>query len=283
MKLINTIVAVGASLGLAAAALAQNPAPAASSQGAVKFEVPNVGGTSPAAPGLPSAAPAAPKFTEAQLMETFGYIHGLRLSLAELEFTQEQVDAMARGMARAARGEAPSAEMRAMEPEIEAMLARKQQAYLTKLRAHNMAETASFLGKLKENKAVQELPDGLRYEVLKAGTGATPKAGQVARINYTGAFVNGQVFSTTSQDNKPVDVFVQVPTKEDPRGVIPGMFEGLQKTSVGGKIKLYIPPHLAYGDDGAQSIPPAATLIFEVELLDVKDAPKEAPAAPAEK
>jgi len=53
--------------------------------------------------------------------------------------------------------------------------------------------------------------------------------------------------------------------------------EGLQKFNVGGKYKLYIPPQLAYGDEGAQGIPPGATLIFEIEMLDVKDAP----AAPA--
>ena len=57
------------------------------------------------------------------------------------------------------------------------------------------------------------------------------------------------------------------------------MFEGLQKTGAGGKLKLYIPPHLAYGDEGASgTIPPSATLVFEIEIVSVKDAPA-APAA----
>ena len=120
-----------------------------------------------------------------------------------------------------------------------------------------------------------ELPSGLRYEVVKAGTGATPKAGQVAKIHYTGSFINGQVFDSSVQRGEPIDLLVQAPSKEDPRGAIAGMVEGLQKMNVGGKYKLYIPPHLAYGDDGAQGIAPASTLIFEVELLEAKDAPKE--------
>jgi FKBP-type peptidyl-prolyl cis-trans isomerase len=278
MKCIIKLLAGLVGLGLLAAASAQNNPQPAPAENPVKFEVPNVGGNGaqPATTAsTPAPALAAPKYTEAQLMEVFGYVTGLRLSLAEMEFTPEQVGAMARGLARAARGEPPSAEMKAMAPEVESMMAAKQRTYLAKLRNHNLAETAAFLTKLRENKNVRELPDGLRYEVLKAGTGASPKIGQVAKIHYTGSFINGQVFDSSVQRGEPVDVFVQAPTKEDPRGVIPGMIEGLQKASVGGKIKLYIPPDLAYGDDGAQGIPPASTLIFEVELLDVKDAPKE--------
>ena len=64
--------------------------------------------------------------------------------------------------------------------------------------------------------------------------------------------------------------------------VIPGWTEGIQKMNKGGKIKLYVPPHLAYGDDGRPGIPPGSTLIFDVELLDIKSA-GAAPAMPAKK
>jgi FKBP-type peptidyl-prolyl cis-trans isomerase len=283
MKLITHLAAGALGLGLFVAARADTPAPSAPAPNPVKFDLPNIGGTNqgstPAAAAALSAplAPPPPKYSSGQLMELYGYIMGRRASLAELEFSPEEISAMTRGLAAAARGEAPGAEMQAMGPELEAFIGKKGQVFVGKLRNRNLAETAAFFTKLKDNKNVQELPDGLRYEVIKPGTGASPKAGQIAQIQYTGSFIDGTTFDSSVQRGEPAEVFVQTPSKEDPRGVIMGMVEGLQKTAVGGKYKLYIPPHLAYGDDGTQGIPPAATLIFEIELLSVKDAPKEAP------
>src|SRR5207237_4218975 len=110
---------------------------------------------------------------------------------------------------------------------------------------------------------VVELPSGLRYEILTPPTGAPAKLGQVVSFNYVGALINGQVFD---RSQAPVDF----PLQEG--SMIPGMVEGLQKIGVGGKARFYIPPSLGYGDQGAQSIPPGATLIFEVEIVGAKDA-----------
>jgi FKBP-type peptidyl-prolyl cis-trans isomerase FkpA len=285
MKFTTPFTAGLLSLGLLLAASAQNSGQSSSAQNPVKFELPQVGSNAPA----PSAAAPAPKYTEAQVLEVYGYMIGARLGLAQLEFTPAQVEAMAKGLAEAAAGRQPEYDAQQIGPQVQELLARKEQGFMAKLRNQNLAEAAAFFTKLKENKAVKELPSGLRIETLKAGTGATPKPGQLAKIHYTGAFINGQVFDTSLQPHQqgapvePAELLVQNPSEADPRGLIPGMVEGLQNAKVGGKYKFYIPPHLAYGDDGSQGIPPAATLIFEVELLDVKDAPKEAAAAPAAK
>lgn len=283
MKFSNQISAGVLSFGLLVAASAQSQ-PA---QNPVKFELPKVGNEAAAQPAAPAAAPvapaAAPKFTEAQIMEVYGYMMGARMGLAQLEFTPTQVEAMSKGLAEAAAGRQPGYELQQIGPQLQEFLAKKEQAFMGKLKAQGMADTAAFLSKLKENKAVQELPSGLRYEVIKAGTGASPKQGQLAKINYKLSFTDGRTLEDSSQRGEPVDLIVQVPTQADPRGVIAGMAEGLQQMKVGGKSRLYVPPHLAYGDDGNQGIPPAATLIFEVELIDVKDAPKEAAPAPAAK
>ncbi len=270
MKFQSNVTAVLISLGLLAAASAED---------AVKFNVPGVTTAAPAGKTPAPAAPAAPKFTETQLLETYGMITGMRMGLNQLGFTREQVEAMGRGMVRAATGEPPPPEASQMAPELEAFLRQKNDVYMSKLRMEQMSVSVAFFTKLKENKNVVELPSGLRYEILKAGTGAVPKVGQAVTIHYTGSLTSGQVFDTSLQPRQPGAPVEPVEMMLQPGQLIAGMVEGLQKVAVGGKIKLYIPPSLAYGDEGSQAIPPGATLIFEVEVLGAKDAP--APAAPA--
>lgn len=285
MKVTSQISAALASLGLFVAASAQDP---------VKFNVPGV--STPAAPAktpaattpAPATAPAvtapakpAAKFTDAQIAEAYGWIAGNQLGLRQLEFSKAEIEAMARGMVQMASGAQPSFDPQAMEPELQAFMAKKaeafekkRQAFLNELRQKNLADGIAFFTKLKENKNVVELPSGLRYEILKPATGATPKPGQVVTINYTASFVNGEVFGSTAESKEPLELPLVAGTPENPAGTIPGMVEGLTKVGVGGKAKLYIPPSLAYGDAGNQGIPPGATLVFEVEVLSVKDAPK---------
>jgi FKBP-type peptidyl-prolyl cis-trans isomerase len=198
------------------------------------------------------------------------------MGLRQLEFSKAEVEAIARGIIASIGTTQPSFDPKEMGPELEAFLAKKQDAFMTKLRYANLAEGQGFFTKLKENKAVVELPSGLRYEITKDAKGALAKAGQQVTFNYTGSFVNGQVFDSSLQPRQqgaPVEPAEVVLIAER---LMPGLFEGLQKVPVGAKAKLYVPPSLAYGDQGSQAIPPGATLIFEIEVLAVKDAPKDA-------
>ena len=248
---------------------------AASADDAIKFKVPGVSaGDQAAAPAPAVAAPAKAKFTEAQVAEAYGWYTGMRMGLNQLGFTKAEVEAMSRGLLGAASGAEPTFNLKEIGPDLEAFLGKKNEVYMIKLKAENVALSAAFFAKLKENKNVVELPSGLRYEMLKAGTGATPKVGQQVTIQYTGSLASGQVFDSSIERGQPAEMVLL------PNQMISGMVEGLQKVAVGGKIKLYLPAALGYGDEGNQGIPPASTLIFEVELLSVKDAPKEA-AAPA--
>ena len=248
---------------------------AASADDAIKFKVPGVSaGDQAAAPAPTVAAPAKTKFTEAQVAEAYGWYTGMRMGLNQLGFTKAEVEAMNRGLLGAASGAEPTFNLKEIGPDLEAFLGKKNEVYMLKLKAENVALASAFFAKLKENKNVVELPSGLRYEMLKAGTGATPKVGQQVTIQYTGSLASGQVFDSSIERGQPAEMVLL------PNQMISGMVEGLQKVAVGGKIKLYLPAALAYGDEGNQGIPPASTLIFEVELLGVKDAPKEA-AAPA--
>ena len=237
----------------------------------VKLNIPGAPASAPAA-AAPAAAPAAPTFTEAQLVEEFGWFIGKRVGLTELAFSAGEIQSLIKGISAAASGKESPYELEKIGPAMDEFMQKKQGAYLSKLKEENTAKSTAFFAKLAENKAIVALPSGLRYEVLAAGTGPAPKPTETVKVHYTGTLLDGSVFDSSVQRGEPAEF----PLDQ----VIPGWTEGIQKVSKGGKIKLYIPANLAYGDDGRPGIPPASPLVFEVELLDIKPTPA-APAAPA--
>lgn len=102
----------------------------------------------------------------------------------------------------------------------------------------------------------------LQIEVLREGTGRSPKATDVVKVHYHGTFLDGKVFDSSVDRGKPAAFPLN--------GVIPCWTQAVQTMQEGGKIRVTCPPHLAYGPRGAGSIPPNATLIFEVELLGIE-------------
>ncbi len=127
----------------------------------------------------------------------------------------------------------------------------------------NKAEGEAFLAKIKKEESVKTTASGLAYKVLSTGTGANPKATDQVTVHYTGKLIGGKVFDSSVKRGQP--------TTFPLNRVIPGWTEGLQLMKQGGKAIFYIPSDLAYGARGAGGvIPPNATLIFEVELLEIK-------------
>jgi peptidyl-prolyl cis-trans isomerase A (cyclophilin A) len=106
---------------------------------------------------------------------------------------------------------------------------------------------------------------GLEYIEVEAGTGAQAATGKTVAVHYTGKFPDGKVFDSSVARNEPIEFVLG-------RGnVIKGWDEGIALMKVGGKAQLIIPPDLGYGERGAGGvIPPNATLVFDVELVNVK-------------
>ena len=143
---------------------------------------------------------------------------------------------------------------------------RQQEERINAIRAEQgkaaKAEGEKFLAENGKKEGVETLKSGLQYEVLREGNGKKPKATDQVKCHYEGTLINGQVFDSSYKRNEPA-VF---PLNQ----VIPGWTEGLQLMQEGAKYRFYIPYILAYGESGAGgSIPPFATLIFDVELLEV--------------
>ncbi|TAN40981.1 MAG: FKBP-type peptidyl-prolyl cis-trans isomerase [Nitrospirae bacterium] len=133
----------------------------------------------------------------------------------------------------------------------------------------NKKDGEAFLSENKKKEGVKTLPSGLQYKVITEGAGKTPKAADTVTVNYRGTLVDGTEFDSSYKRGQPASFPV--------KGVIPGWVEALQLMKEGDKWQLYIPANLAYGDKNAGLIGPNATLIFDVELITVK----ETAAAPA--
>ena len=124
-------------------------------------------------------------------------------------------------------------------------------------------ESEAFLAENAKKDGVVSLPSGLQYQVLREGNGSKPSATDQVECHYEGTLINGQVFDSSYRRGETATFGLNQ--------VIKGWTEGLQLMQEGAKYRFFIPYHLAYGERGAgQSIPPYATLIFDVELVKVK-------------
>lgn len=130
----------------------------------------------------------------------------------------------------------------------------------------NGAEGVKYSEAFAKEKGVNKAESGLLYQVELPGSGVTPKDSDVVVVNYRGAFTNGIEFDNSYIRGKPLSFRLD--------SVIPGWTEGLKHIKKGGRIKLVIPPALAYGKNSIPGIPVNSTLVFDIELLDVKVEPQ---------
>jgi FKBP-type peptidyl-prolyl cis-trans isomerase FklB len=150
----------------------------------------------------------------------------------------------------------------------------KQPAVKGDVRLKNKKEGEAFLSENKSKEGVVTLESGLQYKILKAGDGKKPSLGDTVVCHYRGTLIDGKEFANTYKLNQPATLPV--------KGVLKGWKQALQLMPVGSRWQLFIPARLAYGRRAAgQKIGPNSTLIYEVELLAIKEPPAAGESAPA--
>jgi FKBP-type peptidyl-prolyl cis-trans isomerase len=120
----------------------------------------------------------------------------------------------------------------------------------------------AFIAERAKEPGAQRSASGMVYIPVKVGTGASPTATSTVKVHYHGTLRDGTVFDSSVQRGQPISFPLN--------GVIPCWTEGVQKMKVGGKAKLVCPSDTAYGDQGSGPIPGGATLVFEVELIEIE-------------
>jgi FKBP-type peptidyl-prolyl cis-trans isomerase FklB len=145
---------------------------------------------------------------------------------------------------------------------LEAQTSRRQQERLARQAAENLASARSFLENNRRQDSIQELSSGLQYRILKAGTGASPTLDNEVRIAYRGHLLDGTELDRSDRHGGSVIIRVDE--------VIPGWSEAITRMKPGGRWRLFIPPKLAYGEQGRSPlVPPQSLLIFELELQEI--------------
>ena len=213
-------------------------------------------------------APAQAQMPETEDEQVLYYIGALLARQASSMFLvrEDERDLIKRGFADALDEKAIEIDERAMQAKLQT-LQRDRQAEATSLEKE---AAATFVAEAATREGAVRSDTGLVYVETLAGTGASPKPTDTVKVHYHGSLRDGTVFDSSVERGQPATFPVN--------GVIQGWVEALQLMSVGSKWRLFIPSDLAYGEQGAgQLIGPGATLVFEVELLEIVTPEKVAP------
>ena len=205
-----------------------------------------------------------PKSNKDQVSYTIGAQFGKSLKSQNLDL---DTAALSRGIIDGYKG---GEKILLSEEEMQAAmmkLSEDRQKVQTSEAEANKVKADEFLLNNKSVEGVKVTESGLQYIITNPGTGASPKGDDIVVVHYKGTLIDGTEFDSSYKRNQPAEF----PLK----GVIPGWTEGLQLLKKGGKAMFWIPPELGYGDRPRQQIPGNAVLIFDVELIDIKPAPKK--------
>jgi FKBP-type peptidyl-prolyl cis-trans isomerase FkpA len=211
-----------------------------------------------AAPVLAAAPKAGTVFKSDDERTAYAYGYKVGQNLAPLGLNEAEVKILAQGLRAAASGKDAEVNMAIFLPKVSTMIQSRVEARA----AVEKKKGKTFAAEFAKDKSVTELAGGGWIKTLTPGTGVMPTAADTVKVHYRGTLINGAEFDSSYKRNEPA-TFPLV-------GVIPCWTKGVAQMKVGGKAKLVCPSDVAYGDQGhPPTIPGGATLVFEVELLEI--------------
>ena len=190
---------------------------------------------------------------------SLGYQIGGDFKRQDVEMKAEAVTQGIQDALAGAEPKMPAADMRATLIELKRKVVAKERKHAIEQELALSAEGKKFLEENAKKEGVVTTPSGLQYKVIEEGTGKTPASTDEVTVNYRGTLIDGKEFDSSYKRGKPATFRLN--------GVIKGWTEGLQLIKEGGKIELFVPSELAYGDRGPLA---HRALIFDVELVSVR-------------
>jgi len=202
------------------------------------------------------AAPPEPKTEEQKVFYALGL--AMSQSVGAFNLTEAELEMVQSGLYDGVLGKQRKVDLQAYGPKIQELHAARTGATA----ANEKKAGQAYLDKAGAEKGSTKTASGIIITTLKPGTGPSPKATDKVKVHYHGTLTDGTVFDSSVQRKEPATFPLN--------GVIPCWTEGVQQMKVGGKSRLVCPPNVAYGDRGAPPrIKPGATLVFEIELLEI--------------
>jgi FKBP-type peptidyl-prolyl cis-trans isomerase FkpA len=218
------------------------------------------GGSAPPAAG---ASGGSLETDEQKTLYALGAMLGR--NIAQFKLKAEELELVKKGLADSASGATPQVDLNTYGPKVNEMA----QARMTAGAAEEKKTGQEFAEKAAQEQGATRGSTGVIHRTVTAGTGKSPTANDTVKVHYEGRLVNGTVFDSSVKRGEPAEFPL--------RGVVPCWTEGLQKMKIGEKAQLVCPSDTAYGDRGSPpTIPPGATLIFDVELLSISAGPSAA-------
>jgi FKBP-type peptidyl-prolyl cis-trans isomerase len=215
-----------------------------------------------AKPAVNGTKPATPAFTLNSAMDSLSYAIGLNVggNLKAQGVDNFSYQAMNQGMRDAiTEGQKPLMDEQTASMTIQ----QKLQEYASKKNNAQKEIGKKFLAENKSKPGITELPNGIQYKIINQGTGIKPTLEDTIKVHYKGTTIDGNVFDDSYSRGEPIEFKLN--------NLIEGWKQALVLMPVGSKWQIFLPSDYGYGDRGAgANIPGGATLIFELELLDVK-------------